>query len=155
MGVPEALSLGAEFPAAGLDDGFLESCKFAGGSGKQLDEPCGHGLDGPIGGVEDVGAEQLAYMGLSVGGIVFEESSDLATREEFDPIGGLDEPILHGYEEVGGLPNVPDEAGGWFWWRHGSLRVRAGLVDDFAQIGQLSILRGLVSGGLCFLDPKG
>jgi len=69
-------------------------------------------LDQPIGGVKDISAEELANVRLDVRSVIFEEASDLATWEEFDPIGGLGEPILHGYEEVGGLPNVLDKPGG-------------------------------------------
>jgi hypothetical protein len=78
-------------------------------------------LNWPIGGVEEVGEEQLTDMGLGVGGIIFEEASDLATREKLNPIGRLYEPVMYGYEEVGGLPNILDEAGRRYWGRCGSI----------------------------------
>ena len=56
-------------------------------------------------------------MRLSVGSVVFEEASDLAIEELFNPVHGLEEPVLHGDEEVGGLPNIPDKAGGRYWGR--------------------------------------
>jgi hypothetical protein len=34
----------------------------------------------------------------------------LAVGEKFDPVGGLNEPILYRYEEVGGLSLIVDKA---------------------------------------------